>query len=434
MLNIPKVSFQNAMLILTFIFLTMSEWLSKNGYIPQPVGSRHIILILVFIFLWLSNGSPKFDIIYIKKIGLLLFYIISLFFVTDVFLFNYLIGFIFTFIFLFIFLLSSTISIKPQSLINLFKYITYIMIILVLPSLIDSMNHQMGNLRNHPGVFREVGALGTYLNIGVITSLSLFLVLGKKTYLFISTFFTILIFSTILKKSIVACIVVWLIFFFYCHRYKLINLPIKKTILIFLVLIYFNYDNFIQNINSNKVLLEARSIEQHMRIGMYITSVDIAINNFPFGSGLGTFGSLGSIIGDYSFPFKFSYKANNLYYEYGLVEILTNKKNGLIDSSGMFLDTYYPHLIAELGILGFIYFMFIWLYPLRLSLKYINNFSVAKNPIYLLSFFVITIIISMLLEGFTLIQPEVPLFIFLHAGVSGLVLGTLRKENNRYYK
>ena len=77
--------------------------------------------------------------------------------------------------------------------------------------------------------------------------------------------------------------------------------------------------------------------------------------------------------------------------------------------SGTLLDTYWPHIIGEMGVVGFLLLMNIVLQAFRNRPK-----VTAIIPAMLL--------LSVFLDGFTLILPETPLFIFISFFMSGIIL------------
>lgn len=78
--------------------------------------------------------------------------------------------------------------------------------------------------------------------------------------------------------------------------------------------------------------------EDTVRVKMYEASIKIAVDQFPFGSGAGTFGSQPSRSLYYS-PF---------YYEYGLYRLY----GGSINFSGYLMDTWWPKVYGEAGFFG----------------------------------------------------------------------------------
>ena len=361
---------------------------------------------------------------------LIVFYLIVAFQYSPTKLINYLIGFVFTFIFVLTFILSSTVKINFKELHRFFDLCIKFMVLSSLPSLIGYVLVQ-DHLVNHPGIFREAGAFGSFMNVAVIFSLTLTLVTKNKKYLKYALYFTFLIFLTVLKKSMVASICVWALFIFYNNKYSVLKIKTTLIIILISVMLIFNFGRIAVNINKNLSYLNAVGSEGHVRIAMYIASFKIASDYFPFGSGLGTFGSFASILGDYKFPSTVKYQFNDIYYKYEVANLAGNSELRASEGGLTHLDTYWPHIIAELGFIAAGIFFILWLLPVYYSLRYLKVYHFIKDGHYFFMFYNISIIISMMLEGFTLIQPEVPLFIIFHAGVVGLALSAFKNNQNR---
>lgn len=141
---------------------------------------------------------------------------------------------------------------------------------------------------------------------------------------------------------------------------------------------------------------------------MYIASFRIANDNFPFGSGFGTFASLPSIYNGYS----------ELYYIYGVDKIGSNSYFDVQNGSHTLFDTFWPHILAELGYIGSILYIIVWILPVYKSIKLIKLAN--DNFIRSLLFYIISVLIMIFFEGFTLFTPEVPSFIFFHACLTGI--------------
>ena len=177
-----------------------------------------------------------------------------------------------------------------------------------------------------------------------------------------------------------------------------------------LLFMYFTIGkSFNENITENENYLKNTGVEGNVRLGMYFASFRIAKDYFPLGSGMGTFGSLASIIKGYYSP---------LYYEYHVSNIGANSQEDVAVGHHTLLDTYWPHIFGELGFLGTLLFLLIWFFPLNKSIFNLRN---SNEPFRKgISFFIVLIIISMTWEGFSLYTPEVPAFILLHSGLTGL--------------
>jgi hypothetical protein len=122
------------------------------------------------------------------------------------------------------------------------------------------------------------------------------------------------------------------------------------------------------NYNENAFYLNDVGPSGHVRIGMYLASFNIMLDFFPLGSGMGTFGSLASIVnGWYS----------TIYFDYGVAYIGANSPEEVNIGHHTLLDTYWPHIWGELGLLGSILFLNLWFFPLKLSFSFLR---LCKDP------------------------------------------------------
>jgi len=189
--------------------------------------------------------------------------------------------------------------------------------------------------------------------------------------------------------------------------------------------------DLINSIQQNIDYYENVGSEGHIRIAMYLTAINLILINFPFGSGLGSFGSLGSLIQEVNWPFEIIYGFSSVYYEQNIIGLAGVDEQGINDGTGTtFLDTYWPHIFGELGFIGAIPFIFLWLYPLRAGISILrkehkNNYGIS------IGYLLVTICLIMSWEGFTLIQPEVPMFIFLEAVFLGLLYGSYKHYESK---
>jgi hypothetical protein len=419
-LKIGSLFFQkfNSIILGIFVlsFLLFSEWIQKSGVIIFPSGIRQALVLGYFIYLWkISTNIIVISKIYLVYIILLTLYVVLNFIISDVKILNYLAGFLFTFNFSIIFIFSSNTKTSESVLIKLLHSLFYIILIFVFPPFIEGIVDG-SSLRYHPGVFREAGALGTVINCGVTISLCLFIINKKKIYLIGAIFFTTVVFFTTLKKAIICDLVIWSFYaWYFLSLKKFLKFFVYAFIFLFLVVVYLG-NELLVDLYDNLDYLE-RAGESHVRYAMYLASFKIFSDFFPFGCGLGSFGSIPSLMGDYSI----------IYYKYGISNI--EPLGPEIVRSGdthMLFDTYWPHIIGELGLLGSIIYFLFWFYPLRNCFKIIRS-NLVSDFLKSLSFFIITIIAVVTLEGFTLYTPEIPSFIFLYAGIVGLFYFHLNK-------
>jgi hypothetical protein len=405
---------------LSFVFVIaivfLSEWIQKNGIIYFPSGFRHALILLLFVVNWIRFGKKvALSSKYRFAIIIMTLYLFFAYFSSNVFFLNYILGISFTFLFLTIFILGANTKSSQDIIIKIFnRLLVFIFLMSIFPIIQAAIDRS--TLRYLPGFFREVGAFGTAMNIGTIIGLSLFIITSKNIYIYIAVFFSIGVLMTILKKTMISNIIVWL-FFFYYHKSYLNRGKIIIYSSIFALIAFISFGREVtSNFQENQNYLNNVGAEGHVRLGMYIASFNIAKDYFPFGSGIGSFGSLASIVNGYS----------QIYYDYNVSDIGSNSANDVANGHHTLLDTYWPHILGELGFIGSIVFIYLWINPIRKAFKILNH---STTPFVKgICFYVILIGITIIWEGFSLYTPEVPAFIILNFGLGGLCFYHLQKK------
>lgn len=399
--------------ILIFI-LSFSEFFLKMININIPSGYKQFLIILYFIIniksFFISFNSNKF---YKYVFLVLIFFSFINFFVEKISTTNYIIGLTFTFLFHITFITSLSIRSDQLSLKRLLQSIVIIFFVASIFSLSSFIINF--DYRAQITLFKELGAYGTAINFALIFSITLKILTKNKLYLYLAFFFTFAIFTTLLKKSIIDCFIIWIIYMLVELKLKnIIQNFISFTLLIYLMLIPFKKD-LLDNI-SYQIDYMANTSTEGVRIIMYITAYNLSINKFPFGSGLGTFGAPSSIYNEYS----------KTYYETGINLIHELSPDLVMEGLPHTLfDTFWPHILGELGFLGTCLFLILWIYPLVRLYKLVKKCKILNlkyQHIYFLNlamFFVITF------DGFTLFIPEIPLFVILYNVIAGLSLNYL---------
>lgn len=412
-----------SLITLSFVFTTLlvflSEWLQETGIIRFPLGFRHLIIIALFGGNWLFFGCKvKLSIYY--KIGILLMgiYLVVAMFFSIAPLFNYILGIFFTFLFVFVFVLASNTITRKEVLVDILKYILVYFLLMSFFPIMQAI-FTRSSLRDIPTLFRELGAFGVVMNISTIMSISLYMITSNKKYLYIAVFFSFGVLMTILKKTMISNALVWIFFFLYQANSKT---KMRLAFFSIVILVFGNFfvgKEFNANVEENNEYLEKFGPEEHVRLGMYLASLSISTDYFPFGSGMGTFASLSSIVGQYS----------DIYYQYGIYRIGMNNPEDVANGKHTLLDTYWPHILGELGLFGALLFLFLWFFPFKLAL---SMFKKTDDPFLKgISFYILLLIITMTWEGFTLYTPEIPGFVLLHSGLSGFCYYHLKVKKNQ---
>lgn len=413
-----STSLRLIILIFTVTYIFLSEWLDKLGLIALPSGIRHIVVLSCVLFVWLLSEHKKIQID--GKYKKLLFRALTLFVVGIFFtkgpLPNYFLGAVFTYFFVVVYLITSNTRLNYNNLIAIFKCYVSFIFLLSLPPIIEGLS-QGTNLRWLPGVFRELGAFALAMNIAILICLSLFISSKNRIYFILALFFSSAVFMTVLKKSMIENILIW-IYFIITHvksknrKYYLILLSSFMFVIIMLMA-----NDIRNNITQNTEYLDRVGSSEHVRIGMFIAAYNIAADNFPLGSGFGTFASLSSIYNGYS----------ELHHTYGVSMIGSNSPRDVEAGHHTLLDTFWPHILAEMGLLGGLLYVLIWFRPVQIAYKFYN--SKYSLTVRALSFYIITIIPMMMLEGFVLYTPDIPSFILMHSALTGYCMYVIREKS-----
>lgn len=401
-----------ALFSILLLFLIGSDWPGFQDLIPLPAGIRHIFLMLGFFLLALLSSSKK-----IPRSYLLIFSAVTLWSATSIVnasngLIPYLIGWLFTYLFTFIFLCGYSFKASDREILITMKIIVFTIFLMSIPSFILGLI-QGGNIRDMPGGFRELGAFGLSMNIALISSITLFFLGEGKKYAYIAFFFIVCISMTILKKSIAEYMAILLFSMMFLFEGRNSRSSIIIIVVLMFPLIYAFLGSDIQaNILENQEYFDRVGAEGHVRLGMYLASFNIAISNFPFGGGYGSFGSLASI----------SFTYSPLYFEYGIDLIGANSPLDVDNGFHTLLDTFWPHIIGEAGFIGSILYALLYLFPIKIALsrRHLSNFHKGY------AFFVTSVIAVLFLDGLALYTPEIPLFILLSQGFSAILCRRIR--------
>jgi len=415
-----KISWLTFILTFTIAFIFISDWLQETHILSLPSGTRHVFIFIIFILNFILFGVKiKLPIYY--KLSFLFFtlYIIFSFYFSIAPVFNYILGYFFSTFFVFLFILGSNTKTSRNTITKLLLYLLIFVLLMSVYPFIQGLVFKT-TLRSHFGIFRELGAFGAALNIASIASLALYIIKSEKKYLYCAIFLSLIVMMTILKKSMISSFIIWLIFLFFQTK-SILRLKLLFGLFIGLTLVFILVGNdLIGNISENKEYLDGVGAEGHVRLGMYLASFNIASDNFPLGSGLGTFASLASITNWYS----------NIYYQYGVAYIGANSPQDVAAQNHTLLDTFWPHILGELGFLGTIFYLILWFYPLITSFKI--YLKANNTQIKGIAFFVFLTFLVMTWEGFTLYTPEIPAFVLIHSGIGGLCFYHLHRIKVNY--
>lgn len=394
-----------------FFFLISYEKLTALGIgLPSVVGVKHVI-VLGLLFLIMIGKRLTFDFRILFLTLLLLIYIIIRSYSSEPGFTSFFISLIFMLFPIIVLILGSSLRLSRRFVNGLIYKSVVIAIACATPAFILQI---LGfDLRLNSWMYREAGALGSAMVVSIIFCIYLL----KENYFSNRTFFLLIalplfiIFVSVLKKNmIMLCVVLFCLYQFERHRFTKAQLRLMFVLLVaasvaitpvLLLNIQDNIDYF-GNVGS----------EGHIRIAMYLTAIRINLDTGGLGSGLGSFGSLGSLISTIDFSRGVVYELSDVYYAYGIDNIAGNSAEKLNQGeAGTLLDTFWPHIFGELGVIGtLLYISIIW--------RIISFSSSAYLPSLA--------IVSVYFDGLFLIIPESPLFIFYCFFLASLALGARR--------
>ena len=212
-----------------------------------------------------------------------------------------------------------------------------------------------------------------FLCVAIAIPVSLYLseVDRSKFFFYLSFFFFFVIFLTFSRKTLVSVSCVFFCYFFFLKAkgnsffYRGVVIPV----LIFLFVFFIAGSSFSERFY---LLFDTYfSLDKDMpaRTIFYLQSIVFAIDYFPFGVGPGLYGSAPAAA-DYS----------PLYSQLGYSDL--EGLSGVIREGvpNYLMDTFWPHIIAEYGFIGFLLYIFLWFYPL----VYARQVKVPREVFFLM--------------------------------------------------
>lgn len=261
-------------------------------------------------------------------------------------------------------------------------------------------------------LLKHSGYVAACGGIGLIMSLFLHKLKGRRVYLFYAFFY---MFSTVFFLAIKTFVLSFFIVLVY-YVIGLNKITYSKVIFVLVVfaVIFFLPDNFVNHMTDKlERNVVGEKIENTPRNMAYIAAYEMAVEYFPFGVGQSGYGSLyavkrySGVYSDYGFDDKWGFGAG--------------KRNP--KSAGFMLDTYWSSIIGEMGFLcGFIYVL-IFLYPV--FVLYRRRGDYVKDPFV---FFVVTVVLYVFFGSIYQAMPYRTSFVVVISGMSAFVLRIYNKK------
>ena len=263
---------------------------------------------------------------------------------------------------------------------------------ILLPTIVRTLFHAgkiheeaviRGGFSSIQSIFGHPGQFSWFLSFCLCISFVKYNFSRRKLYMFLSLLFIFTLMFTLRRKSIVA---IFFVFVFITMiqsdglKSKLRNVFFTITLISFSVVIFYDQIQFVflDAIERYSVQEDTATQNVQPRIVLADAAVRIASDKFPFGSGLGTFGSWMS---------KVNY--SDIYHEYGVSDYW-----GLSPQDDRYLnDTYWPMILGEFGFVGATGILFFFIFLIRKLVVLIREDTSARG-LYL------TIALAVFLELF----------------------------------
>lgn len=362
---------------------------------------------------------------YILLLSILFLLVILNYFFVKINSLIYFMGAFFTFQFVYNFILFYNLKFNFEWLIATFKAIIFILSLLMISMYVERLlfydyNQFVGlygyfSLRGIETLAKNAAIATTLLNINIILSLIIFYFTGGKKYLLIAIISFITVALSLFLKTIITSLLISVLFFWFFVNKKYRARVLYVLVFLSLVGFFLGGKNIIQKSNEYWNMYVNESGGKMARIELYKASIKIATDYFPFGCGQGTFGS---------YPVRKYY--SNVYYQYHLDKIYGLQPTAKVSNNDFFLfDTFWSHIIGELGFIGTILYLLLWLHPFLKAKKFLHSDDRYKK---ILSFFIVSVTVVIFIESFAISIPEQLQFIIIYAGLGAMAYKLLFQE------
>lgn len=341
----------------------------------------------------------------------LLFCILNFFFV-DVPRLRYAQGTFFSFLFVANFILFSNLQFRREHFFLIAKIavltITMIGAFAYAERIFVEGEYQSYFLRGVSTLAKDSSFAAALLNINIILSLALYLVKRSRIYIYIIFFSIITIALLLFIKALVSSLIICFIFVRVYFNSRVLKLFLYSAAILFFSLLIVLGKPLYEEIAYKSSLYFGKGYENIPRNALYLASLKIAYDYFPFGSGQGTFGSL---------PVGKEY--SQIYYDYKLhlIQGLSREDALGLTKSQFVFDTHWSSIIGEMGFIAGSLHMLLWFLPALLSLQYLRKGNPETRA---MAFVIVMMTISIFIESIAAPLPGQLQFIMLYAGLGAM--------------
>ena len=397
------------------IFLFSSKVMSALGV--QISGFEYLVnvvfyLILIVIFFSSPRSNLYFSKQYLYLFGILVLFCVANFFVVEVPALIYFQGAFFSFLFAIHFMLFYNLKFDIRIFFSALKIIVSIITLIGVLAYWERIfvpgSYQPYFLRGVYTVGKDPSFVSTLLNINIIFCLVLYHKSRKRKYLYVVVFSIVTISLLLFIKAFVVSIIIGFAYVRFFLKGQISKLFINVTICVLIASLIFLGRPLLNEITYKFNMYFGEGNDKIPRNALYIASVQMAKDYFPFGCGQGTFGS---------YPVGKHY--SQIYYDYDLDKVHglgPNDALGLTDSHFIF-DTYWPSILGEMGWIAFMIYIFLWSLPAIIAWQYLKS---RNLEVKLVAFVVFMVICSVFIESIASPLPGQLQFIHIYSGLGAI--------------
>lgn len=367
-----------------------------------------------FVLPFALRNTTKFviDWRYITLLLALLVFVFVNFLVVDVNTIPYLQGTFFTFLFAFNFIIFYNFRIDVPGFVFLLKLVVVVITLIGLAIYVERLfvpgSYNPYSLRGVVTLTKDPSFSAALLNINIAFSLGLFIITGGKKYLLVALFSLATIALMLYIKALVGSVII--AFGFVAIFFRSYTLRIVLYILacgLFVAIVFLGKPIY-KEVEYKVGMYFGSNYETIPRNALYLASIRIASDHFPFGSGQGTFGS---------YPVGRNY--SKIYHDYGLSTVhglSPEDAFGLTDSHYIF-DTHWSSVIGELGFIGAFLYLLLWSYPaMRIWSTMLHEDRIGQA----IAFCIVMITVDIFIESIAAPLPGQLQFIVIYSGIGAM--------------
>jgi hypothetical protein len=268
-------------------------------------------------------------------------------------------------------------------------------------------------LTSAQSVMGHPGAFAAFMAILACYSTAEGLIKRDKKSLLITAIFVVAMILSLRRTSLLGYLIaVFSVTFFQSAHLSTDMKRYCVTCMLVLLFLLLSFSSFI-SVMYLDFIMSYIVVGDNPRSALFRSGAQVAMDYFPWGSGFGTFG--GGINQSFYSP---------LFYKYGLHRIwgLSPEKSSFIN------DTFWPHVMAETGIFGLIFYFLIIAGMLRICATSLSALKNTSFKIFAIAAYM-ALIVS-IVESSKATFYEMSLWTYFYFGAVA-ILATLKKEDQQ---